>query len=179
MILPELLADPVRARIYMEVLVNREVTAQDLMERTKISRSTLSHHLSRFVDSGVLNVRVGSEKYHRLVKYYTINPDYSEEIVIESAQDPDGKRRKAFLESSAAHLQVISHLILERANSTKRSKGSVTFTFNLLSEEEARIWNEEYEEFQRRVVQRCNLLVKSTEGIGNAYIAFGGLTPTR
>ncbi len=152
MTLPELLSDPVRARIYVEILLEKEATAQHLMEITKVGRSTISHHLSRFVDEKVLRVRVGDEKYHRSIKYYSINPDFSEKIVIDSKNDRGGQKRKAFLESSSAHLQVISNLIRERSEGPKKKKGSVTFTFSFLSESDATIWMDEYEQFQKRLV---------------------------
>jgi DNA-binding transcriptional ArsR family regulator len=177
MTLPELLSDPVRARIYIEVLLKKEVTALELMEKVKISRSTISHHLSRFVGEKVLRVRVGSEKYLRSVKYYSINPEFNEELVIESAKDPKGAKKKAFLESSAAHLQVVSAIMLELASVPKKKTGSVTFTFSFLSEEDGAVWMEEYVRFQKRLQTRLGKNSSGQEDSSSSYLAFGGMTP--
>ncbi len=176
MTLPELLSDPVRARIYIEVLLKKEATAEDLRNVVHVSRSTLSHHLTRFVNENVLRVRVGSEKYKRNMKFYSINPDFSEELIIDCLQDPDGMKRKAFLESSVAHLQVISNLMLERIDAS-RKKGTVTFTFNFMNEEDANIWMEEYQIFQKRVKARCGKKSREAADTEISYIAFGGMTP--
>ncbi|MDF1540028.1 MAG: winged helix-turn-helix domain-containing protein [Candidatus Thorarchaeota archaeon] len=177
MTLPELLSDSVRARIYIEVLLKKEATAQQLMEVTSVNRSTMSHHLSRFVSEKVLRVRVGSEKYHRSIKYYSINPDFSEEVILDPSKDPDGMKKRAFLESSAAHLQVISNLMLERVK-TPRKKGAVTFTFSFLSDADASIWMEEYQLFQKSIQTRIGKRSEDASECTYSYIAFGGLTPT-
>ena len=181
MTLPELLSDPVRTRIYLEVLLDKEVTAQELMDTIKISRSTMSHHLSRFVEDRVFRVRV--QETGRSVKFYSHNPDFKEEIVLEGADDITLKKRLMFLESASAHLQVISNLMQERADSlrethSKPKRGtSVTFTFSFMSKEESRIWNEEYAAFQKRFIERRKSLKKSSESLD--YIGYGGITPTR
>ncbi|MFW9793529.1 MAG: ArsR/SmtB family transcription factor [Candidatus Thorarchaeota archaeon] len=184
MTLPELLADPVRARIYVEVLLNQELTAQELMEVVNINRSTMSHHLSRFVKERVFKVRI--ESIGRSIKYYSINPDYSEEIIIEGEGTLNMRKRIAFLESASAHLQVISNLIRERAailresTTLPRKKGApVTFTFSYISNEEARVWTEEYMIFEERYRKKCAKIAKDPTDTSIDYIAFGGLTPTR
>jgi DNA-binding transcriptional ArsR family regulator len=181
MILPELLSDPVRARIYLEVLLNKEITAQQLMDRIKISRSTMSHHLSRFVEDTVFNVRV--QESGRSVKYYSHNPDFKEEFVIEGKDHIALEKRITFLESSAAHLHVITSLLRERADKIKKTKKktkgkkTITFTFSFMSDEEAAIWNEEYEAFQKRFEERRKTLMKTSTSPD--YIGYGGITPTR
>lgn len=181
MILPELLSDPVRARIYLEVLLNEEVTAQQLMDRIKISRSTMSHHLSRFVEDRVFNVRV--QEKGRSVKFYSHNPDFKEELIIEGKDNVALNNRIAFLDSASAHLHVISSLLRERAERIKisktkpKGKKTVTFTFSFMSKEEATIWNEEYEAFQKRFENRRRSLKTTTESLD--YIGYGGITPTR
>ena len=185
MTLPELLADPVRARIYVEVLLNQEITAQELMEVVNINRSTMSHHLSRFVKERVLNVRI--ESIGRSVKYYSVNPDYSELIIIEGKGTLNVRKRIAFLESASAHLQVISNIIRERAARLKetttlprkKKEAPVTFTISFISDEEAAIWSEEYAILEDRFRKRCDKLVKDTSDSSFNHIAFGGLTPTR
>jgi len=143
--LVELLADPVRARIYIEVLLNREITAQELMSITNISRSTISHHLTRFVKEEVLSVRIHSTG--RAVKLYSINPNYSETLILNSKDDTNRRKRQIFLETASAHLQVISNLMLERSqaieNVTSKELGfgkQVVFTFDFIPEEHTKIW---------------------------------------
>lgn len=186
MTLPELLSDPVRARIYIEVIMRGEVTAEQLLEQVDVKRSTLSHHLTRFVEERVLRVRV--EETGRPVKHYSINPGFSEEIVIEGDMSVTRKQRIAFLESAAAHLHVASNLIVERADSLRSSastseeklpKKSVTFTFNFLADSDAEVWLEEYEEFQKRLKRRLDDVKRDSSDWAYDYIAYGGLTPTR
>ncbi|MFW9907601.1 MAG: ArsR/SmtB family transcription factor [Candidatus Thorarchaeota archaeon] len=179
MTLPELLSDPVRARIYIEVLMRKEATAEELKDVVNVSRSTISHHLTRFVNERVLAVRVGSEKYTRNVKYYRINPDYSEDLLIDSAQDPEGQKRKAFIESAAAHLQVVSNLMLEYSRGPKESAAGVVFTFNILSEEDAKTWMEEYSRFQKRIQSICEKGIAECANTSFSYLAFGGIIPSR
>jgi DNA-binding transcriptional ArsR family regulator len=182
MTLPDLLADPVRARIYVEVLVNQEMTAQELMEVVDINRSTISHHLSRFVKEGVFNVSI--DPIGRAVKYYSINPLYSEEIIIEGEVLPAVRKRIAFLESASAHLQVISNIMRERAVSLRestslpRKRGApTTFSISFISKEEADAWVEEYTLFEERFRKKRDKIVKGTPEPSTDYIAFGGLAP--
>jgi DNA-binding transcriptional ArsR family regulator len=186
MTLPVLLADPVRARIYVEVLLNKEITAQELMDVVNINRSTMSHHLSRFVKEHVLNVRI--ESIGRSVKYYSINPDYSEQVVIECEGTLNVRKHIVFLESASAHLQVISNLIRERAARLretaslprKKKRGApVTFIISFISDEEAEIWAEEYAIFEDRFRKRRDKLVKETSEQSFDHIAFGGIVPTK
>lgn len=181
MTLPELLSDTVRARIYLEVLLNGEVTAQQLMEKIRISRSTMSHHLARFVDEGVFNVRI--QESGRSVKFYSHNPEFSKEIVIEGCDDATIKDRIVFLESAVAHLNVISSLLREKAQHLRDTHAKpqrnrkVGFTFTLMSKEEAAIWNEEYFAFQKRFEEHRKSLNKASSSYD--YIGFGGITPSR
>ncbi|MFW9806754.1 MAG: helix-turn-helix domain-containing protein, partial [Candidatus Thorarchaeota archaeon] len=144
MTLAELLMDPVRARIYLEVLLNDEVTAQQLKEKIDISRSTMSHHLSRFVEDKVFKVRV--KETGRPVKFYSRNPDFKEEVIIDGKDCNALNERIAFLGMASAHLNVISNLLQERAErvhetkSKSAGKSSVAFTFTFMSKEESKIW---------------------------------------
>ena len=70
----ELLTDPIRTKILFEVILNNEMTAERLMESTKKSRSTISHHLKRLVESGIIEVYMnptGKIKYYQLNKKFT------------------------------------------------------------------------------------------------------------
>ena len=182
MTLFELLSDPVRARIYIEILVNEEMTAQELMNIVDVKRSTISHHLTRFAEEEVFNVRVQSTG--RPVKYYSINPHFNEEVVIKSGENEKAAKRRMFLESASAHLQVISNFMLEQAErfgegppKSKKSKSSVTFTFSFMSKEESKIWEEEYQAFEKRFQERRKEVSAKTPSMD--YIAFGGQVPTR
>lgn len=182
MTLFELLSDPVRARIYIEILVNNEMTAQELMKVVNIKRSTISHHLTRFVEEEVLSVRVQSTG--RPVKYYKINPHRNEEVVFKAGEDEKTAKRRMFLESASAHLQVISNFILEHAEKSGedlaksvRAKDRVTFTFHFMSKEESKIWEEEYQTFEKRFRKRRKEVTIKPQSLD--YIAFGGQVPTR
>lgn len=182
MTLFELLSDPVRARIYIEILVNNEMTAQELMKVVDVKRSTISHHLTRFVKEDVLSVRVQSTG--RPVKYYQVNSRHSEEVVIKSGENEKIARRRMFLESASAHLQVISNFILEQAEKseqelakTKKSNNRVTFTFHFMSKEESKIWEEEYQAFEKRFKERRKEVQTKTPSL--EYISFGGQVPTK
>lgn len=182
MTLFELLSDPVRARIYIEILVNNEMTAQELMAVVDIGRSTLSHHLTRFVEEEILAVRVKSTG--RSIKHYSINLQKKKEVIITSAGEKKKNERKLFLESASAHLQVISNLILEKAkeiessfSKSRKGRGPVTFTFQFISKEESKIWDEEYKAFEKRFRERCKEVSSETPSLD--YIAFGGQVPTR
>jgi DNA-binding transcriptional ArsR family regulator len=181
MTLPELLSDSVRAKIYLEVLLRGEATAQELMDTIKISRSTMSHHLSKFVEAHVFTVRV--QETGRSVKYYSHNPDFSEEVVIEGSDNESLRKRLMFLESASAQLQIISNILQEQAKSIRdmsaksRKAAKVAFTFIFLSKSEADIWNDEYNAFQKRFTDRCKTMEKSGDRF--QYIGFGGITPTK
>ncbi len=182
MTLFELLSDPVRARIYIEILVNKEMTAQELMEVVDISRSTLSHHLTRFVEEEVFDVHVQSTG--RSIKHYSIKPQQKREVIIKGDGETKRREKLLFLESASAHLQVISNLILERAkefdsesSKSKKRLGNVTFTFHFMSKAESKIWEEEYQAFEKRFRERMKEVSSKTPSFD--YIAFGGQVPTR
>lgn len=182
MTLFELLSDPVRARIYIEIFVNKEMTAQNLMKVVDVKRSTMSHHLTRFVEEDVMSVRVQSTG--RPIKYYQINQHHNEEVLIKRGEDETIAKRRMFLESASAHLQVISNFILEQAEisgketvKSKKSQNRVTFTFHFMSKEESKIWEEEYQAFEKRFRKRRKDIISKTPSLD--YIAFGGQVPTR
>ncbi|MHA1126938.1 MAG: ArsR/SmtB family transcription factor [Candidatus Heimdallarchaeota archaeon] len=67
----ELLLDPVRSKILFEILLTGEVNADQIIEATEKSRSTISHHLKKLVESGLLDVYMsptGKTKYYRITK---------------------------------------------------------------------------------------------------------------
>ncbi|NPE07199.1 MAG: winged helix-turn-helix transcriptional regulator [Asgard group archaeon] len=65
----EVLFDPIRSRIVFEIIFKGEVTAEKLVEITKKSRSTISHHLKKLVENGLVDVFMnptGKIKFYRL-----------------------------------------------------------------------------------------------------------------
>jgi hypothetical protein len=128
----------------------------------------------------VFNVRIPDKG--RSVKFYSHNPDFKEDLLIEGKDSTALKNRISFLESASAHLHVISSLLQERADmirtTKKKSTGKkkITFTFSLMSIEEAVIWNEEYESFQKRFEERRKDIEK-TDSL--TYLGYGGIVPTR
>jgi DNA-binding transcriptional ArsR family regulator len=67
----ELLLDPVRSKIIFEILLNGEVNVDQIIDATGKSRSTISHHLKKLVESGLLDVYMqptGKTKYYRMTK---------------------------------------------------------------------------------------------------------------
>ncbi len=195
--LMDLLADPVRSRIYFEVMRQGETTASQLMKHVAINRSTLTHHLTKLVEAKVLRVRV--QELGRPIKYYRLNEEIEERVVIKETDDPIQtlKQRIAFLESSVAHLQMITNLARESANqrsrelaqekgidkrsereSRKKAPRQVCFTFLMLDDEGVRIWNQEYDRFIKQVEDKLQEIQRTTpSSTQSRHIAFAGLLP--
>ncbi|MHA1961421.1 MAG: ArsR/SmtB family transcription factor [Candidatus Thorarchaeota archaeon] len=184
--LMELLSDPVRSRIYLEVLLTSKVTAQQLMDHLTIGRSTLTHHLTKLVESGILDVTV--QPTGRPVKSYSLSSEIQKRVEIEvpSESAKELGQRIAFLESAASHLQMIANLAREGAESKraelerKRSESGISehvcFTFLLMSERQAKIWNQEYTKFLNEVEKKIDSSGISSDS-SSAHIAFAGLIP--
>ncbi|MBU7018028.1 MAG: helix-turn-helix transcriptional regulator [Theionarchaea archaeon] len=66
----EVLQDPQRARIYFFILRENQATTEELMELTRIQRSTLSYHLTKMVETEILSVLVPATGRFR--KIYTL-----------------------------------------------------------------------------------------------------------
>lgn len=67
----ELILDPVRSKIIFEIILKGEATAEMLVEATKKSRSTISHHLKKLVDYRILDVFMnptGKTKFYRITE---------------------------------------------------------------------------------------------------------------
>jgi len=67
----ELLLDPMRSKIVFEIVLKGQITAEDIVESTGKSRSTISHHLKKLVETGILDVYMnptGKTKYYRITK---------------------------------------------------------------------------------------------------------------
>lgn len=183
--LMELLVDPGRAQIYFEVLTQGEVTAQQLMKRLPIARSTLTHHLTKFVKAQVFSVKV--ESTGRPIKHYSLNKDFEETVVIDGKDDEAAtiKKRVTFLESTAAHMQMIANLtdalafgMSTREELSRLSKEPVCFAFSLLSEEELSIWNKHHTKFLADVESEIKEKLQGKESSTiPTHIAFSGTIP--
>lgn len=71
----EVLLDPIRSKIVFEIIFKGEVTANMLVEITKKSRSTISHHLKKLVESGLIDVYMNPTGK---IKYYRINQNITD-----------------------------------------------------------------------------------------------------
>lgn len=181
-----LLADPIRTQIYMHVLLNREITAQQLMEHLPIGRSTLTHHLSKFVEADVFKFRV--QALGRPTKYYSLK-ELKREIVLKDEMSKENLRNRIlFLESAASHLQIVTHIARERAKLLNEvlegkekqdpKKVMVSFTFNLYNEKAARIWNREFISFSKSVKSKLEGIDRSPiTDEKRVYVAISGLFP--
>jgi len=66
-----LLLDPIRSKIVLEIVLKGEITAESLVGSTGKSRSTISHHLKKLVESGILDVYMsptGKTKHYRITQ---------------------------------------------------------------------------------------------------------------
>ena len=70
----EVLLDPIRSKILLEVILNADVTAEKLMIKTQKSRSTISHHLKKLVESGIIEVYMNPTGK---IKYYQLNRKFA------------------------------------------------------------------------------------------------------
>jgi predicted ArsR family transcriptional regulator len=178
--LMELLVDPVRAKIYFEVLVRGELTAQELMNKLSIARSTLTHHLTRFVQAEVFKVRV--DAVGRPVKHYRLRDDFEETVVVDG-REPDSEalqRKIAFMESAAAHMQMIANLarmtarqISEEASPKTKDEHQIIFAFNMLSDEDAEVWTRHHRAFLSKVQSELGAMRRTEQQ--KTQVAFSGL----
>jgi len=178
--LMELLVDPVRAKIYFEVLVKGELTAQELMNKLTIARSTLTHHLTRFVEAEVFRVRVDATG--RPIKHYSIRDDFEETVVVDGHKSSAEALEKkiAFMESTAAHMQMVANLakmtarqISEEASPKGKDSHQTVFVFNMLSDEDAKVWTKHHGAFIANV--QSELEAKDRFDKQKTQVAFSGL----
>ena len=106
----ETLLDPIRSKILFEIILKSEVTAEKLMKVTQKSRSTISHHLKKLVESGIIEVYMnptGKIKYYQLNKgfmdrSYTLD---KEALVKSSIEDSS-----AFIIEFYNMIAIMSHI---------------------------------------------------------------------
>lgn len=181
-----LLADPIRTQIYMHALLNGEITAQQLMEHLPIGRSTLTHHLSKFVEADVFKVRI--QALGRPTKYYSLNELKREVVLKDDSSEENLRKRILLLESAASHLQIVTHIARERVKLLNQelegkekqdlNKALVCFTFNLFNEDAAKIWNREFSAFSKSLLRKLDRIERTPDAEENSrYVAISGLFP--
>ena len=70
--------DPVRAQIFFEIMLQTEITANQLMNRLTINRSTLTHHLVKMEEARLIEVRIQTKG--RPVKYYKLSKEQNRKV---------------------------------------------------------------------------------------------------
>ncbi|MHA1904911.1 MAG: winged helix-turn-helix domain-containing protein [Candidatus Thorarchaeota archaeon] len=187
----DVLSDPARSRIYLEALLNNEITVQHLSNILNISRSTLGYHLVKMVENNILEVR--TDAIGRQTKYYRVSDKARQEKILEEIRGSSDaasnlEQYAKFLEVLTAHLQAIASLSRNMISSIraaqKQSSNPINrkvpshFIFTLLTEEEAQTWNK----------QLCDYLIKleneidrkrsqSSVEMAQSFIAFSGVIP--
>ena len=190
----EILGDPVRAQIYFEAMIQKEITAKQLMEKLTINRSTLTHHLTKMVEEGIFDVRV--QAIGRPIKYYRISESMTKRLIIKKTDKGEDseqslRNRIAYLESAIAHLQVITtttqrlakELIDElKTIDQKKQVGKLpkllTFSFSLLSEKEAELLSGRYTKLIKEIQDELREMDSKKDKPSPNYIMFSGLIPT-
>ncbi len=184
------IADPVRARIFFEILLHRKVTAKHLMKRLSISRSTLSYHLKKLEDDGILEVGISTEG--RPSKQYSLCPEFSapsfEAHVDESLDWLTW--RSVWLQRTIVHLQAVVSIamtgleelnkaIQDNAESEQSVESPIdwmentpyAYGYHRLTDEEASLWF-------RMVVEFVKEFEPKLEMKGNKrHLAFMGVLP--
>lgn len=137
----ELLADPVRSRIFFELTMQKTLTTRELLKKIKISKGTMSHHLGKLVSAGVLDVSV--QKSGRPIKSYSIKKP---KLIIKKEQESIDKItvNRLFIQSSTAQMQMIanvmkdstSKLLKEKSISKQLSDNPILFQMLLLSSQQ-------------------------------------------
>ncbi|MHA2229768.1 MAG: winged helix-turn-helix domain-containing protein [Candidatus Thorarchaeota archaeon] len=187
----DVLSDPARSRIYLEALLNNEITVQHLSNILNISRSTLGYHLVKMVENNILEVR--TDAIGRQTKYYRVSDKARQEKILEEIRGSSDaasnlEQYAKFLKVLTAHLQAIASLSRNMISSIraaqKQSSNPINrkvpshFIFTLLTEEEAQTWNK----------QLCDYLIKleneidrkrsqSSVEMAQSFIAFSGVIP--
>jgi len=105
----ELLADSARSQIFCELLIHKQLTTTELLKKIAISKGTMSYHLSKLVNSGLLEVKV--QATGRPLKTYNITKN---KLMIKD-------NKMGVFSSSTAQLQML-------ANTMKNSISKVDFS---------------------------------------------------
>ncbi|MCG3252434.1 MAG: winged helix-turn-helix transcriptional regulator [Candidatus Heimdallarchaeota archaeon] len=106
----EVLLDPIRSKIVFEIIFKGEVTADKLVDITKKSRSTISHHLKKLVESGLIDVYMNPTGK---IKYYRINQNITDMMYTldkESLLASPIEERSAFVLDMQQFFVIINHI---------------------------------------------------------------------
>jgi DNA-binding transcriptional ArsR family regulator len=184
------ISDPTRARIYFETLLCGKLTAKYLMERMTISRSSLSHHLTKLVDEGILNFQIETEG--RPHKVYFVKEEFENQVLEPSGDPPEDwlLHRLRQLEGRIMELQTFVSIATNNLNRIKEviavrdNSGVEPETFvnalkkthsiqavHILTEREATIWVKMYLKFLKEL--ESNLQT----GGDHRYVSFSGILP--
>ncbi|MHA1958719.1 MAG: ArsR/SmtB family transcription factor [Candidatus Thorarchaeota archaeon] len=187
--LMKILSDPVRARIFLEAMIHREITVKHLLPQLSVGSSTISHHLKRLVEEGVLDVRV--EATGRPVKYYTVSDRYLRPAKDDMFDKGDWlAQRASWLEHAIVQLQAITNVAEVAAKRLKivlsiRNNHDIDipksltiletspkfFMLHHINERDAEVWLKEHRKFVERFEK------KMSTGDDPTHLAFSGLLP--
>jgi len=106
----DVLLDPIRSKIVFEIIFKGEVTADRLVDITKKSRSTISHHLKKLVESGLIDVYMNPTGK---IKYYRINQNITDMMYTldkESLLASPIEERSAFVLDMQQFFVIINHI---------------------------------------------------------------------
>jgi DNA-binding transcriptional ArsR family regulator len=188
--LMNILSDPVRARIFLEAMIHREISVKHLLPQLSVGSSTISHHLKRLVEEGVLDVRV--EATGRPVKYYSVSERYLRPVKDDSLYDESDwlAIHVSWLEHAIVQLQAITNVAAVAAKRLKTlhsirnnhdfeipeslrflESSPKLFVLHHINERDAEVWLKEYMKFVERFEK------KLSKGDNPTHLAFSGLLP--
>ncbi len=182
-----LLTDPIRSRIFLEILLNKEVSTSKLLERINISKGTMSHHLTKLVNAGLLDVKVQSTG--RPLKYYSLKKTskiMQEENVVKLTYNEESKKseKNLFFQSATAQLQMIANLMKDTEsiiNSEKNREKDIknfAFTMNIFSSEAAVIAQRKMKIFIKELSEELKILENNEDHTKEkVHFFFSGLFP--
>jgi len=106
----EVLLDPIRSKIVFEIIFKGEITAEELVKITKKSRSTISHHLKKLVESRLIDVYMNPTGK---VKYYRLNQDITDLMYTldkEKLLESSIEEQSAFVLDMQQFFVIINHI---------------------------------------------------------------------
>ena len=175
----KLLGEPIRSRIFLEVLLNKEVSTNELLERINISKGTMSHHLTKLVNAGLLEVKIQSTG--RPLKYYSLRQ--KTKIVYDEKHKKSDKVQ--FFQSATAQIQMIANMMKETSIEISSNKlgdtkvENFTFTMQIVSAEAAKIIQTKFREFMKDLTEELKKIENENEDYSEEqnHFFFSGLFP--
>lgn len=121
----KMLSDPMRVRIVLELLINKELSTKQLQTRIPIGRSTLGHHLQKLEENDLIAVRVQPKSYS--VKYYSLSKSLDSKFSLKKAINiPDDEKRSRIIldafSSMAGVLQFMANIAYESLRTLLENK---------------------------------------------------------